>query len=84
MKVKGLLVLLIVVVMVTGCEEFNTVRYPCQQYENWNTADCTLPKCKIFDYCTEDLFPSDVWQEIQDSLNPTPNPTPNTESEVLP
>jgi len=42
----------------TGCKyDFKEVyRYPCQDPANWNTPDCTYPKCEAFGICTKDVM----------------------------
>ena len=39
-----------------GCGYDGWVRYPCQQYENWENPECMKPQCKVNGSCTEDLI----------------------------
>lgn len=58
----------------TSCKyDFKEVyRYPCQDPANWETPDCTYPKCEGFGICTKDvmkgtiLFDEDT--EYQDAI----------------
>jgi hypothetical protein len=33
------------------------VRYPCQEFENWQNAECNPPQCEALGLCTKDLLP---------------------------
>ena len=44
----------------TACGYDGWVRYPCQEYENWNKPECKRPQCEITGTCTDDLIGKDV------------------------
>lgn len=58
----GALVLFITA-FVSGCGYDGTVRYPCQEFENWETPECTPPQCEVTGVCTKDLLPPEVFEE---------------------
>ena len=41
-------------VFMTGCEQ--RYRYPCQDPENWNSAECQKPLCEVHRDCPEIIF----------------------------
>ena len=47
-------------VFLTGCGYDGYVRYPCQQFENWEKPECNPPQCEATGVCTKDLLPDDV------------------------
>jgi hypothetical protein len=49
--------LLFISAFVTGCGYQGWVRYPCQEYENWQKAECQPPQCEAVGQCTKDLLP---------------------------
>lgn len=50
---KKLLLLSLVVIGLTGCEE--RYRYPCQDPDNWGQKQCQKPFCSANGTCPEDL-----------------------------
>jgi hypothetical protein len=42
------------VLMVIGCEQ--RYRYPCQDPENWKSAECQKPKCEVHRDCPDIIF----------------------------
>lgn len=46
---------------ITGCGYDGTVRYPCQEYKNWEKPECNPPQCEATGVCTKDLFPADTF-----------------------
>ena len=48
---------LLIALSLTGCGYQGWVRYPCQQYENWQKAECQPPQCEAIGQCTKDLLP---------------------------
>jgi len=43
--------------LLSGCGYQGWVRYPCQEYENWQKAECKPPQCEAIGQCTKDLLP---------------------------
>ena len=41
----------------SGCGYQGWVRYPCQEYKNWETPECKPPRCEALGQCTKDLLP---------------------------
>lgn len=48
-------VLLAAMGVLSGCED--RYRYPCQDPNNWNSAECQKPQCDISKSCPEHIFP---------------------------
>ena len=48
---------LLIALNLTGCGYQGWVRYPCQQYENWQKPECQPPQCEAIGQCTKDLLP---------------------------
>jgi hypothetical protein len=45
------------ILALSGCERYDGwVRYPCQEFENWDKAECQKPQCEVSGICTEDLL----------------------------
>lgn len=42
--------------LLAGCGYDGGYRYPCQDPENWDAAECNPPICKVDGACTEDLI----------------------------
>jgi hypothetical protein len=36
------------------------MRYPCQEFENWEKPECNPPQCLAVGQCTKDLIPDSV------------------------
>jgi predicted small lipoprotein YifL len=51
------IVCLLIALSLTGCGYQGWVRYPCQEYENWQKAECQPPQCEALGQCTKDLLP---------------------------
>lgn len=48
----------------TGCGQYQGwVRYPCQEYENWDKPECNPPQCLSTGTCTKDIFPEGMIDE---------------------
>ena len=43
--------------LLSGCGYQGWVRYPCQEYENWQKPECNPPQCEAIGQCTKDLLP---------------------------
>ena len=48
---------LLIALSLTGCGYQGWVRYPCQEYENWQKPECKPPQCEAIGQCTKDLLP---------------------------
>ncbi len=48
---------LLIALSLTGCGYQGWVRYPCQEYENWQKPECQPPQCEAIGQCTKDLLP---------------------------
>ena len=46
--------------LLSGCGYQGWVRYPCQEYENWEKAECKPPQCESLGLCTKYLFDEEV------------------------
>lgn len=57
-KILSLLAVILLSLGLTSCKyDFKEVyRYPCQDPANWETPDCTYPKCEAFGVCTKDVM----------------------------
>ena len=50
--------------LLTGCGQYQGwVRYPCQEYENWDKPECNPPQCLSTGTCTKDIFPEGTIDE---------------------
>ncbi len=47
----------------SGCGYDGHYRYPCQDPENWEKAECNPPVCEATGTCTKDLIGNDVQQD---------------------
>jgi hypothetical protein len=43
--------------LLTGCGYQGWMRYPCQEFENWEKPECNPPECIAYGQCTKDLLP---------------------------
>lgn len=48
---------LLIALSLTGCGYQGWVRYPCQEYENWQKPECNPPQCEAIGQCTKDILP---------------------------
>jgi predicted small lipoprotein YifL len=46
--------------LLTGCGYQGWMRYPCQEFENWEKPECNPPRCLAVGQCTKDLIPDSV------------------------
>jgi len=61
---KLILALTFFALPLSGCGYDGYVRYPCQEFENWDKPECNLPKCEVTGVCTKDLLPDVQEQEV--------------------
>ena len=57
----------VLVLMLTSCGYQGSYRYPCQEFENWDKAECNPPICEPSGTCSRDLVGKTVWDEYQNS-----------------
>ena len=43
--------------LLTSCGYQGWMRYPCQEFENWEKPECNPPECIAYGQCTKDLLP---------------------------
>ena len=61
------------VLVLAGCD-FELYRYPCQDPDNWNKAECQKPLCEVSRTCPEHIFKNDsVIKSIPQPVTTTPN-----------
>ena len=60
---KKIMFLVMTLTVLTGCGYDGSVRYPCQQFENWEKPECVPPQCEATGVCTKDLLPPEVFEE---------------------
>lgn len=53
----------------SGCGYDGHFRYPCQDPENWESADCKPPICDAFGTCTTDLLGFDPFAPESDTID---------------
>ena len=46
--------------LLTSCGYQGWMRYPCQEFENWEKPECNPPQCLAVGQCTKDLIPDSV------------------------
>lgn len=46
--------------LLTSCGYQGWMRYPCQEFENWEAPECNPPQCLAVGQCTKDLIPDSV------------------------
>ena len=61
---KLILALTLFALPLSGCGYDGYVRYPCQDFENWDKPECNPPRCEATGVCTKDLLPDMQEQEV--------------------
>jgi hypothetical protein len=56
-KFTASLLIVTSLVLLTGCGYQGWMRYPCQEFENWEKPECNPPECIAYGQCTKDLLP---------------------------
>jgi len=46
--------------LLTSCGYQGWMRYPCQEFKNWENPECNPPQCLAVGQCTKDLIPESV------------------------
>ena len=54
--IQALIGAIVGMMLLSGCGYQGWVRYPCQEFENWEKAECQPPQCEPLGLCTKDLF----------------------------
>jgi len=68
MKLIGLV---LIASTLSGCGYQGWMRYPCQEFENWQNPECNPPQCLAVGQCTKDLIPESVEENnVKNSTNP--------------
>jgi hypothetical protein len=60
MSLKKYITLLLIassLTLLTSCGYQGWMRYPCQEYENWDAPECNPPQCLAYGQCTKDMLP---------------------------
>jgi hypothetical protein len=58
--IQSLIGVIVGTMLLSGCGYQGWVRYPCQEFENWEKAECQPPQCEPLGLCTKDLFEEGV------------------------
>ena len=61
---------LLTAITLSSCAYDGTVRYPCQEFENWEKPECNPPQCEATGTCTKDLLPPEVFTDGETATNP--------------
>ncbi len=56
----------------TSCGYDGWIRYPCQEFDNWNLNECQAPECKVTGTCTADILGSTITQSEIDKAKVEP------------
>jgi hypothetical protein len=59
--------ILVSVLILSGCGYDGTYRYHCQDPVNWENTECNPPVCIVEGYCTKDLIGFD-WRNNPENL----------------
>ncbi len=65
-KAKVLSVLLLALFSLTGCGYDGVYRYPCQDPNKWETAECKPPICSVSGTCPIDLVGEDIFNGVEE------------------
>jgi hypothetical protein len=58
-KLKRFIAFFFLAITLSGCSYQGWVRYPCQEYENWEKPECNPPQCIPTGTCTKDIIPEE-------------------------
>ena len=61
----------VLVLGLTSCGYQGSYRYPCQESQNWDKAECNPPICEPSGTCSKDLVGEKVWSDYQNSKGNT-------------
>ena len=59
-KFTASLLIVVSLNLLTSCGYQGWMRYPCQEFENWEKPECNPPQCLAVGQCTKDLIPDSV------------------------
>jgi hypothetical protein len=59
-KLKRFIAFFLIAISLSGCGYQGWVRYPCQEYENWDKPECNPPQCIPTGSCTKDIIPEEI------------------------
>lgn len=65
-------IFLFAVLLLAGCED--RYRYPCQNPDNFYTAQCQKPKCLFTQMCPEYLVAPILEKQVNATAQPAPAP----------
>jgi hypothetical protein len=67
-KLITLLSASLLAVTLSGCGYDGHYRYPCQDPDNWESAECKPPVCQATGTCTSDLLGYDPFAPESDTI----------------
>jgi hypothetical protein len=67
-KLIGIISAAILTLTLSGCGYDGHFRYPCQDPDNWENAECKPPICYAFGTCTTDLLGFDPLSTESDTI----------------
>jgi hypothetical protein len=56
-RLKKFIASFLLAITLSGCGYQGWVRYPCQEFENWEKPECNPPQCEVTGTCSADLLP---------------------------
>jgi hypothetical protein len=56
-KLKRYIAFFLLAITLSGCGYQGWVRYPCQEFKNWEKPECNPPQCIPTGTCTKDTLP---------------------------
>jgi len=56
-RLKKYIASFLIAITLSGCGYQGWVRYPCQEFENWEKPECKPPQCIPTGTCTKDILP---------------------------
>ena len=54
----------LLILPLAGCGYQGFYRYPCQNPDNWNNAECKPPICEASGTCTKDMIKIDTKTDV--------------------
>ncbi len=76
-KTKLFTIGLLSVFVLSGCGYQGQYRYPCQDPNNWEKAECKPPVCSVAGTCPEDLVGEDIINPPKEKTQTTTDGTNN-------
>ena len=56
-RLKKFIASFFLAITLSGCGYDGWVRYPCQEFKNWENPECKPPQCEVTGNCSADLLP---------------------------